>query len=142
MPSKFGFEGDTASDTDFKFGHGYFGNGQVDSIQLENDLSKTSELEYKSYNFSYYLPVYIPMAPSETWSTTSSYSELLLPPVPVSPPPDDSPNPPYNLSVKVQPLTGKVIGEKRPRLAEFGEENILPEDEVRKRVKTSRYVEQ
>ena len=118
-----GFEGDTG--TNFNFSPGYFG--------IKKDLSN-SEDEGPShrYSFPYHPPVYIPH--SENWSTT--YPEVLLPPVPV-----DSPSPPYDsMSVKVQPP--KVIGEKPPRLAEFGEENILPEDEVRKRVKTSRYVEQ
>jgi hypothetical protein len=139
-PRQFGVELEGGRDTDTvfnrDFGHGYFGNSQVD---IQNDLSKTLELEGYSFSESYYppSPVYIP--PSENWSTTSSYSELLLPPVPVSSPPDDSP---YNVSVMVQPPKVFQVGEKRPRLAEFGEENILPEDKVRKRVKTSRYVEQ
>ena len=129
MSSKvqFGFEGDVG--TDFNFGNGYFNIGQVEDIQKDLNIS---EHEGEGYNFPFHPPnpVYIP--PSGNWSTT--YPEILLPPVPV-----DSPSPPYDMSVKVQPP--KVIGEKRPRLAEFGEENILPDDEVRKRVKTSRYVE-
>jgi hypothetical protein len=85
--------------------------------------------------------VYIPPPGSENWnSTTSTYQpEALYLPVPVSSPAVDSPFPQSSYDGSAPP---KFIGEKRSRLAEFGEENILPEDEVRKRVKTSQYVEQ
>jgi hypothetical protein len=127
---QFGFEGDAGTDFN-NFGNGYFGNGQVD---IQKDPS-TSERDDEDYSFPFHHPpVYIPPS-GENLSTNTYYPEVLLPPIPI-----DSPSPPYDMSDKVQ--SPKVIGGKRPRLAEFGEENILPEDEVRKRVKTSRYVEQ
>jgi hypothetical protein len=75
-------------------------------------------------------PVYIPSPGSENWnSTTSTYQpEALYLPFPVLFPAVDSPFPHSSYDGSAPP---KFIGEKRPRLAEFGEENILPEDEVR-----------
>ena len=156
---QFGFklEGDTlffGTDFNSESGRGYLGHGQIDS-DLQNDLSTSNlELEREGYIFSYHPPVYIPPSGSENlfnlnWNTsTNTYRrphdepEALYLPVPVSSP-ADFPIPPSSYDVSTRTVTPpKVIGEKRPRLAEFGEENVLPEDEVRKRIKTSRYLEQ
>jgi hypothetical protein len=61
---QFSFEGDAPTRTDFNnFGHGYFGNDQVD---IQKDLN-TSEREDEDYSFPFHHPpVYIP--PSENLS--------------------------------------------------------------------------
>ena len=84
----------------------------------------TSESE--GYIFPYHPPAYI--SPPENWSTSGSPSPSasFIP---------TSRFPPYDASAKFQPP--KIIGEKPSRLVEFDEENILPEDKVRKRVKSS-----
>jgi hypothetical protein len=141
----FGFKGDTCSGTDFNFGCGISvdilpqvasGHGQID-LQVENDLSTSQlELECEVYSFSYRPPVYIPPPGFENWNSTTYQPEALYLPVPVSSPPAavDFPIPPSSYDGSAPP---KFIGEKRPRLAEFSEENILPEHEFRKGVKTS-----